>query len=57
MEFSYDGAQAPAQIGPKEAAEEEPEDDPFEPMPDFEIPRHIEPVIGVEPCHRNIVDY
>lgn len=46
VEFSYDGAQTPAQIGPKEATEEEPEDDPFEPMPDFEIPRHIEPVSG-----------
>lgn len=45
MGFNYDGppSEAPAlpQHGPEEA--EEPED-PFESMPNFDIPRHIEPV-------------
>lgn len=50
VQFNYDGRptteEQPTlpQHGPEEA--EEP-DDPFEPHPDFEIPRHIEPVSDI----------
>lgn len=45
VEFNYDAANEPSKLpqhGPEAAAEEP--DDPFEPMPNFEIPRHIDPV-------------
>lgn len=57
--FNYDGDAAASdqlpQHGPEEATDEQEPDDPFEAMPNFEIPRHIEPVGRVK--YRHLIDH